>query len=136
MTVNSELRLGINQSLLPSESADLTAEGHRARKQGLWCGPSPAWDPLLGGEGRREINAHQTREQNSVSGEHRAIATERGGLKHLMRFLSEVKRTRFKTNATLPLVEHRGSSSMNNSLLRDSQAVFLLYSVHAREPIL
>ena len=70
--------------------------------------------------GDKEINDHQTIEQNSVSGEHRAIAPESRGLKHLIKFLSEVKRTQFKTNAVLRLVEQRGSSSMNNSLLRDS----------------
>ena len=87
-------------------------------------------------KGDKETNNHQTIEQNSVSGEHRAIATESRRLKHLIKFLSEVKRTQLKTNAIRWLVEQRGSSSMNNSLLRDSQALFLLYSVDALEPIL
>ena len=129
MTVNSELRLGINPSFIAKWISRLNsrgAPGTQTGTRGTHC-----WAEK--GDEKSTITKHENR---TVSGEHRAIATERRGLKHLIRFWSEVKRTQFKTNATLPLVEQRGSSSMNNSLLSDSQAVFLLYFVHALEPIL
>lgn len=136
MKVNSELRLGINKNFIVKSISRLHSRGALGTQTGTVTWSQPPWDSLLSGEGRRGIKDHQTLEQNSVSGEHRAIATESRGLKHLIRFLSEVKRTQFKTNATLQLVEQRGSSSMNNSLLRDGQALFLLYFVDALEPIL